>query len=143
LKIQVPVKRFGGAGPGPPGGEGRSEPVLYWPGSGEAMRSSVDLAEVRSMALESDKIMFEVYRETSYNRRYRVVYFTELTDRNKESEINRAMAGEHYFDGFIAGYKKEEAKAVIQEVVDRLNNGEAVAPQELEARLASYLPEQK
>ena len=95
------------------------------------------------MALESDKIMFEVYREASYNRRYRVVYFTELTDRNKESEINRAIAGEHYFDGFIAGYKKEEAKAVIQEVVDRLNNGEPVAPQELETRLANYLPEQK
>lgn len=92
------------------------------------------------MALDSDKIMFEVYREASYNRRYRVVYFTELTDRNKESEINRAISGEHYYDGFIAGYGKQEAKAIIQEVVDRLNNGERVPPEELEAKLAAYVP---
>ncbi len=84
--------------------------------------------------------MFEVYREVSYNRRYRVVYFTELTDRNKESEINRAIAGEHFYDGFIAGYRKEEAKAIIEEVVDRLNKGESVPPEELEAKLSAYLP---
>ncbi len=26
---------------------------------------------------ESEKVMFEIYREASYNRRYKVVYFTE------------------------------------------------------------------
>src|SRR5205807_6967291 len=54
-----------------------------------------------AMAFESDKIMFEIYRETEYTGKYRVVYFTELQDHNKETEINHAMAGEHFFDGFI------------------------------------------
>ena len=44
------------------------------------------------MAFESDKIMFEVYKEATYTGRYRVVYFTELQDHNKEFEISRAMA---------------------------------------------------
>ena len=43
------------------------------------------------MLFESDKIMFEIYRETEYTGRYRVVYFTELQEHNKESEINRAL----------------------------------------------------
>lgn len=46
------------------------------------------------MAFESDKTMFEIYRETTYTGKYRVVYFTELQDHDKETEINRAMAGE-------------------------------------------------
>jgi len=90
------------------------------------------------MAFESDKVMFQVYREASYNRRYRVVYFTELNDHNKETEINRAIAGEHFYDGFIGGYKKDEAKAIIQEVIERLNGGESIAPEELRDRLAPY-----
>ncbi|HWP42312.1 MAG TPA: hypothetical protein VNO14_03685 [Blastocatellia bacterium] len=88
---------------------------------------------------ESDKIMFEVYREASYNRRYKVVYFTELNEHNKETEINRAMAGEHFFDGFLSGSRKDEAKAIIEGVLERLNNGEAVQPEELERQLAEYL----
>jgi len=44
---------------------------------------------------ESEKIMFEIYRESTYSGEYRVVYFTELQDHNKEAEINRAAAGEH------------------------------------------------
>ena len=30
------------------------------------------------MPFESDKIMFEVYKEDTYSGKYRVVYFTEL-----------------------------------------------------------------
>ncbi len=83
--------------------------------------------------------MFQIYREASYNRRYKVVYFTELNEHNKETEINRAMAGDHYFDGFLKGNHKEEAKAVIDLVLARLNNGEAVRPDEIERELDGYL----
>ena len=64
--------------------------------------------------LESDKIMFQVYREGSYNRKYRVVYFTELHDHNREIEINRALAGEAFFEGFIRNFKKDQAKQIIE-----------------------------
>jgi hypothetical protein len=88
---------------------------------------------------ESEKVMFQIYREASYNRRYRVVYFTELNEHNKETEINRAMAGDHYFDGFLNGMRKEEAKAVIDRALARLNDGEAVSTDELEKELEGYL----
>ncbi|HMG35761.1 MAG TPA: hypothetical protein VKM94_17640 [Blastocatellia bacterium] len=88
---------------------------------------------------ESEKIMFEVYREASYNRRYKVVYFTELNEHNKENEINRALAGDHFLDGFLREADKEEARAVIDQALVRLNNGEQLEPQELEHELAAYL----
>ena len=87
----------------------------------------------------ADRVMFEVYREGSYNRKYRVVYFTELGDYNRDAEINRAMAGDHFLDGFLAESHKEEAKAVIAEALARLNDGEELTPEDLEGRLADYL----
>jgi len=88
---------------------------------------------------ESEKIMFEVYREVAYNRKYKVVYFTELNEHNKETEINRAMAGDHFFDGFLAEKKKEEAKVIIERVIERLNKGDHILPEDLQAELAGYL----
>jgi hypothetical protein len=91
------------------------------------------------MAFESDKTMFEVYRETTYGSRYRVVYFTELQDHNKEFEINRAMAGEHFLDGFIRDLHKEEAKAVIDALLDRMNNGERLTPEQFLSALGKHV----
>jgi len=88
---------------------------------------------------ESEKIMFEVYREAAYNRKYKVVYFTELNEHNKETEINRAMAGDHFFDGFLAEKRKEEAKAIIDRVLERLNQGDRVLPEDLQVELTGYL----
>jgi thiaminase len=91
------------------------------------------------MLFESDKVMFEIYRETEYSGQYRVVYFTELQDHNKETEINHALAGEHFYDGFIRNYRKDEAKEIIRALLDRLNRGEAVAPQEVERALGEHM----
>jgi hypothetical protein len=91
------------------------------------------------MLFESDKVMFEIYRETEYSGRYRVVYFTELQDHNKETEINHALAGEHYFDGFIKNFRKDEAKEIINRILDRLNNGEPLDPQEVERALGEHM----
>jgi hypothetical protein len=91
------------------------------------------------MLFEADKVMFEIYRETEYTGRYRVVYFTELEDHNKESEINHALAGEHVYDGFIRNYRKDEAKEIIGGIVDRLNGGERIDPQEIERALGDHV----
>ena len=91
------------------------------------------------MLFESDKVMFEIYRETGYTGRYRVVYFTELQDHNKESEINRALAGEHFYDGFIRNYGKDEAKRIIDTILARLNGGERVEAAEVERALAAHM----
>ena len=92
------------------------------------------------MPFESDKIMFEIYKETTYTGRYRVVYFTELQDHNKEAEISRAMAGEHVFDGFIRMYRKDQAKETIEKLLTRMNGGEALSAVQIEAELKPYVP---
>jgi hypothetical protein len=89
--------------------------------------------------IESEKVMFEIYRELSFNRRYRVVYFTELDEHNKDGEINDAMRGEHIFDGFFRNYVKEEAKRTVMSVLERLNSGEPLGPTEIERELKSFL----
>jgi hypothetical protein len=89
--------------------------------------------------IESEKVMFEIYRELSFNRRYRVVYFTELDEHNKDGEINDAMRGEHIFDGFFRNYVKEEAKRTVMSVLERLNSGEPLGPAEIEGELKSFL----
>jgi hypothetical protein len=91
------------------------------------------------MLFESDKVMFEIYRETEYTGKYRVVYFTELQDHNKETEINHAMAGEHFYDGFIKNFGKDEAKEIINGILQRLNSGEPVNPQDVERALGEHM----
>ncbi|MCP5109376.1 MAG: hypothetical protein GY953_00925 [bacterium] len=90
-------------------------------------------------AIESEKTMFEVYRETAYSGQYRVVYFTELQDHNKETEINRAMAGEHFVDGFLRNYTKDKAKPLIDELIERMNRGEPLNSEQFLNRLAEFL----
>ena len=92
-----------------------------------------------SPAIQSEKVMFQIYREPSFNRRYRVVYFTELDDHNRESEINDAMRGEHIFDGYLRNYTKEEAKRVVAGILERLNGGETLAPAEIEGQLKPFM----
>jgi len=91
------------------------------------------------MLFEADKVMFEIYRETEYSGKFRVCYFTELQDHNKETEINHALAGEHFFDGFIRNYRKDEAKEIIDSILLRLNNGERVEPAEVERALGDHM----
>lgn len=90
--------------------------------------------------MQSDKTMFEIYREEGYGRKWRVVYFTELNDHNRETEISRAMAGEHLFDGYIKNYEKDAAKVVIQQFVDGLNRGDKPDVAILVRELAPYTP---
>jgi len=92
------------------------------------------------VAFESDKIMFEIYKEAAYSGAYRVVYFTELQDHNKEHEISRAMAGEHFYDGFIKNYRKDQAKETIEKLLVRLNGGETLSAEDIARELKPYTP---
>ena len=90
-------------------------------------------------ARASDKVLFEVYREGHYNRTYRVVYFTELGDHNREQEFNRALAGDYFFDGFLVGGTKERGKEVIAAFLARLNSGEELPADVLRGELGELL----
>ncbi|MGD8394160.1 MAG: hypothetical protein PVF43_01660 [Candidatus Eiseniibacteriota bacterium] len=84
---------------------------------------------------ESERVLFEIYADRTYHDRYRVVYYTELGERNRDTEIARALAGEHFCDGFIPERRRFEAKQVIEAFVERLNRGEGLRPGDLEQEL--------
>ena len=92
-----------------------------------------------ALAIESDKVMFEIYRESERGRQYRVVYFTELDEHNKEKEINEAMRGEHVYDGYLRNYTKQEGKRILAGIVERLNSGQSVSPAEIERELKPFM----
>ena len=85
------------------------------------------------------QIMFEIYREPAYQGNYRVVYFTELEEHNKDLEIGRAMAGEHFYDGYIASEYRKTAKEAISQILEILNSGEQITPQEVDRRLSPFM----
>ncbi len=92
------------------------------------------------MAFESEKVMFEIYREKTYTGKYRVVYYTELQDHERDWEISRAMAGESFYDGFLKNHRLDAGKEVIERFIERLNQGERVDPAEVGAALREYSP---
>lgn len=89
--------------------------------------------------LETDKIMFEMYREP-YSGEYRVVYFTELNDHTRDREIDKALSGDHFYDGFINEFGKEDAKRVIHRLLERLNEGELFDSDEVDRVLGDHIP---
>ena len=101
-------------------------------------REGVSAIQERETMAVSDKIMFEIYKEAGYGPKYRVVYFTELEEHNKEAEITRAMAGEHLFDGFIAERGMREGRQAISVVIDRLNDGETLDEDRVSELLQPY-----
>lgn len=91
------------------------------------------------LTADTKKVMFEIYREADFSGRYKVVYFTELGEHDKETEIADAMRGEHIFDGFLLHRERSQAKQVVEEIVERLNRGESIGSAEIEQLLQPYL----
>jgi hypothetical protein len=87
----------------------------------------------------SDKIMFEIYRTAPRDGAYRVIYFTELEEHEREREISRALHGEHVFDGYLSRAKRDEGKQAIQGLVQRLNNGDQLGADEIRGQLAPFI----
>lgn len=95
------------------------------------------------MAPVDHKTMFEIYRETDYNRAFRFVFFTDLDEHNRGKEIARAAAGETVFSGFIADDRKPEALTEVEAIVDELNgmdeDSAGLTGDEFRRRLGAYL----
>jgi len=92
------------------------------------------------MAAVSAKSMFEIYRQKDFNRKFKLIIYTELNEHNKEAEINRAMDGESVFDGFLKDSKKEDAKKILKEILDEMNKKEeALSEDAIKEKLSEYL----
>lgn len=89
---------------------------------------------------DEKRIMFEIYREAVDDRCYKVVYFTELGEHERETEISNAARGEHVFDGFILTHERSRAKQVVAGILDRLNDGERLDSADIERELGPFMP---
>ena len=89
--------------------------------------------------LETNKVMFEIYRDRLTDE-YRAVYFTELNDHTRDREIDKALAGDHFYDGFIKEFKKDDAKQIIEGILVRLNEGEMLDTEDVEHALGDHIP---
>jgi hypothetical protein len=50
------------------------------------------------------------------------------------------MAGEHFVDGFIRAYRKDQAKEAIEKLLNRLNEGETITKVDFERELKPFTP---
>jgi hypothetical protein len=93
------------------------------------------------MPLTSDtkKVMFEIYRDGDFGGKFKVVYFTELGEHDKEKEIDDAMRGQHIFDGFLLHRERNQAKVVVDEILERLNRGEQIDETAIRESLKPFL----
>lgn len=91
------------------------------------------------MSEDEKRIMFEIYRETADTGCYRVVYFTELGEHERESEISNAARGDHVFDGFILSRERMQAKTAVERILERLNSGAVVDPADIDHELRPFL----
>ncbi len=92
------------------------------------------------MVFESDKLMFEIYRQKDFNKKFKLLIYTELNEHNKEAEINRALDGESVYDGFIKDNVKVAAKKILAEMIDEMNkNNEAMKEDEITEKLKPFL----
>lgn len=84
-------------------------------------------------------VMFEIYRERLGEAPHRVVYYTEIDERQRDAEIARAEAGDSVYHGFIAVAHLPQAKRVIRTLLERLDGDTPVATPEIDAALAPYV----
>ena len=91
------------------------------------------------LTTDTKKVMFEIYRDASLSGQHKVVYFTELGEHDKETEIADAMRGEHVFDGFLLHRERNQAKQVMEQILDRLNRGESMDQAMIEQMLQPFL----
>lgn len=87
--------------------------------------------------IDGKKVMFEIFRER-HDGGYRVVYYTELGEHEKDYALTEAMNGETVFSGYLLYREREHAKAKIAELLSRMNSGRDVSAGEIEHELSQF-----
>ncbi len=90
-----------------------------------------------------ERTMFEIYREGDYNRAFRYIFYTDLEEHARDGEISKAANGEMIFTGFLSDDTKEEARGVVESIIDELNDMDedeaGMESTEIQRRLGAFL----
>jgi hypothetical protein len=93
------------------------------------------------MGGDDAKILFAVYREAGNNGPYRVIYFTELDEKERDAAIERFVTGETVYQAYLREDAVPGAKPVIEERLERWNAGEKPDAGSFQAAMRPYLAE--
>lgn len=92
---------------------------------------------------DDERTMFEIYRESDYNRAFHSIFYTDLDEHVRDAEIAKAMSGETVYTGYVTDANKEEARRRVEDIVDALNDMEedeaGMSRSEIEQRLSGVL----
>jgi hypothetical protein len=90
-----------------------------------------------------ERTMFEIYRESDYNRSFHYIFYTDLDEHAREHEIAKAASGDTVFTGFLHDASKEQARVIVESIVDQLNdmdeNEAGISAEEITTRLGDLL----
>lgn len=90
-----------------------------------------------------ERTMFEIFREGDYNRAFHYIFYTDLEEHARDDQITKAAAGETVYTGFLDDEKKEEARSVVETIVDELNDMDedeaGMDPAVIKQRLSAFL----
>jgi hypothetical protein len=90
-----------------------------------------------------ERTMFEIYRESDYNRSFHYIFYTDLDEHAREHEISKAASGETVFTGFLHDAGKEQARTIVEAIVDELNDMDereaGMSSEAITARLGDFL----
>lgn len=93
------------------------------------------------MARDDAKILFAVYREAGKNGPYRVIYFTELEEKERDAAIEEFVTGETVYQAYLREEAAPGAKPKIEERLERWNAGDKPDIAAFEAAMRPYLAE--
>ena len=89
------------------------------------------------------KTMFEIFRESDYNRAFHYVFYTDLDEHHRDDMIAKAAAGDTVFCGYLADDTKEKARVEVEAIVAELNamdeDDADMSDDEIERRLGPFL----
>ena len=90
-----------------------------------------------------ERTMFEIFREGDYNRAFHYIFYTDLEEHARDDQIAKAANGETVFSGFLDDTQKEAARAIVESIVDELNDMDeddaGMSADEIQGRLADFL----
>lgn len=82
-----------------------------------------------------DRTLFEIYLEGDYNFGYRSIFYTDLEEHARDDEIARAAKGENVFSGYLVDDTKEEARKIVDAIIDELNELDGPDDEEERAKI--------
>ena len=88
-----------------------------------------------------EKVYFGIYKESGCDKPYRILYFTELDELERDTAMNRFVEGETIYTGFLKKACLDQGKRLLADYVARWNAGTSPIVEELVSSISSCLDE--